>query len=323
MKTLFAFLMIFLVENGPTHAQAGLNFPTRSVRFVVPFPAGGPTDICARIVAQKLSEAWGQPVVTENRGGADTIIGAQAVARAEPDGYTLLFAVDSTLAINQFTHANLSYDPQKDFALISLLFKNTTLVVTRSDGPSTAIELLAKARANPGKMNYGAGLATNRLAGHLFVERAGIDVQFVPYKGGGDIAAALLNGSLDFSFDSVAANLPMIESGRFRALAKVSSSVPLAALPGVQSLSVAALMPDFDDISVWGGLVAPAGTPAAIVEKIQRDLLVAYADPTVTERLLKAGIGPAISTTAEFEALVRGDTQRWQRAIRNGKIKLD
>jgi|SRR3954466_3302170 tripartite-type tricarboxylate transporter receptor subunit TctC len=331
MRSLFALLAVVYVGIGSAHAQggaqigsqAGSDFPSKPVRLVVPFPAGGPTDLSARVVAQKLGEAWGKAVIIENRPGADTIIGAQAVARAEPDGHTLLVAADSTLAMNQFTHRDLPYDPQKDFAPITLLFKNTTLLVVRFDGAATVSDLIAKARANPGKLNYGAGLAANRLAGYVFVERSGIDVQFIAYKGGGDLATALLNGSLDFSVDSVAANLPLIQTGKLRALAKISSSVRLPALPELQSLAVAARMPDLEDISTWGGLVAPAGTPRPIIDQISRDVTRAYADPAVVEKLQNAGIGATAARPAEFDAFIRAEAKRWQEALKNGKLKLD
>src|SRR5882757_6466133 len=144
-------------------AQPGADFPGRTVRLVVPFPPGGPTDVCARIIAQKLGEFWGQAVIIENRPGADTVIAAQMVARAEPDGHTLLVAVDSTLTVNAVVRTDLPYSPTEDFAPISLLFKNTTLLTVRFDGPATAKALIEKARANPGRLNRGAGIPANRL----------------------------------------------------------------------------------------------------------------------------------------------------------------
>src|ERR1700716_2698374 len=154
-------------------ADSAQNFPTRAIRIVVPFPAGGPTDINARIIAQRMSEDWKQPVLIENRPGANTAIGAQMVAKAEPDGYTLLAAMDTTLVMNPATaSAPLSYDPFKDFATITLTAKNTSLLTVRAEGPASVHELIARGRANPGKMNYGAGIITTRLAGYLFAKSA-------------------------------------------------------------------------------------------------------------------------------------------------------
>src|SRR3954470_17759 len=174
-------------------ADPAQSFPTRAIRIVVPFPAGGPTDINARIIAQRMSEDWKQPVVIENRPGANTAIGAQMVAKAEPDGYTLLAAMDTTLVMNPATaSAPLTYDPFKDFAAITLTAKNTSLLTVRAaDGPTSVRELIARARQNPGKLNYGAGIITTRLAGYLFAREAGIAVQLIPYKGSTDVVQGL------------------------------------------------------------------------------------------------------------------------------------
>src|SRR5262245_9400659 len=154
------------------------SFPEHAVRIVVPFPAGGPTDILARVIAQRMSDDWGQPVVVENRPGGDTVIAAQQVAKAAPDGHTLLAAMDTTLVMNPATKKNLPYDPYKDFAYITMAAQNTSLLSVRAeDGPKTVHELIANAKANPGKLNYGAGIITTRLAGYLFAREAGIKVQ--------------------------------------------------------------------------------------------------------------------------------------------------
>lgn len=332
MRSLFALLgtawfvlglVLELVLANPALAQQNAEFPNRAVRLVVPFPPGGPTDVCARIVGQKLSELWGQPVVIENRPGADTAIGAQAVARAEPNGHTLLVAVDSTLTVNPLIRADLPYNPGEDFASIALLFKNTTLLTVKSDGPATAKELIAKARANPGKLNYGAGIPANRLAASLFIERANIDVQYIPFKGGSDLVAGLLNRSLDFAVDSAAASLPAIQAGNLRALAKISTSVSLPSLPDLQSLSVAADMPLLEDITSWGALVAPRGTPQPVIEKLHTDVRRAYSDPVVLEKLGNAGIGAATSSPKELDVFLSQERRRWRSAIEGGKIKLN
>ena len=304
-------------------AQSGARYPERAVRIIVPFPAGGPTDILARVMGQRLSEDWGQPVVIENRPGGDTVIAAQQVAKAEPDGYTLLAAMDTTLVMNLATKKNLPYDPHKDFAYITMASQNTSLLSVRAeDGPKTVQELIARAKANPGKLNYGAGIITTRLAGYLFAREAGISVQLIPYKGSADVVQGLLTGAVDFIVDGISTALPLVQSGKVRALAKLNSR-PLPALPDVQPLAVAANLPAFADISSWTGLVAPAGTPRAIVDKIQREVVAMYRDPAVFRKLEGSGITAVSSTPEEFEAFFRKEAVRWDTAFRESGIRLD
>jgi len=290
-------------------ADAAKAFPSRPIRIVVPFPAGGPTDILSRVIARRMSEDWGQPVVIENRPGANTVIGAQQVARAAPDGYTLLAAMDTTLVMNPAAIKNLPYDPFRDFASVTLAAKNTSLLTVRADdGPKTIGELIAGAKINSGKLNYGAGIITTRLAGYLFNREAGIDVQLVPYKGSAEVVQGLLTGAVDYIIDGVASSLPLIQSGKFRALAKLNSR-PLPALPDVQPLSLAA--------------VAPARTPRAIVDKIQQEVTKMYADRALFERLQKSGINAVSSTPEEFDAFLRKEAVRWEKAFRESGIQLE
>ncbi len=299
------------------------NFPDRAVRIIVPFPAGGPTDILARVIGQRMSDDWGQPVVIENRPGGDTVIAAQQVAKAAPDGYTLLAAMDTTLVMNPATKKNLPYDPHKDFTYITMAAQNTSLLSVRAeDGPKTVKELIAQAKAKPGKLNYGAGIITTRLAGYLFAREAGLTVQLIPYKGSPDVVQGLLTGAVDFIVDGIATALPLIQGGKVRALAKLNSR-PLSALPDVQPLSVAAELPGLGDMSSWTGLVAPAGTPRPIVEKIQREVAAMFADPAVFKKLEGAGIAATSSTPEEFEAYFRKEAVRWDNAFRESGIKLD
>jgi tripartite-type tricarboxylate transporter receptor subunit TctC len=304
-------------------AAAQESYPNRPIRIVVPFPAGGPTDILSRIVAQKMSEAWGQPVVVENRPGADTAIGAVQVTKAPPDGYTLLAAMDTTLVMNPATKTNLPYDPFKDFAAITLAAKNTSLLTVRAeDGPKTILELIALGRAKAGTMNYGAGIITTRLAGYLFNREAGIKVQLIPYKGSAEVVQGLLTGAVDYIVDGVASSLPLIRSGKFRALAKLNNR-PLPTLPDVQPLSVAAGMPALEDISSWIAFVAPAGTPRAVIDKINAEVARIYADPASADRLEKAGINAVSSTPEELDAFFRKEAVRWEKAFKESGIRLD
>jgi tripartite-type tricarboxylate transporter receptor subunit TctC len=304
-------------------ADAAKAFPSRPIRIIVPFPAGGPTDIVSRVVAQRMTEDWGQPVLIENRPGANTVIGAQQVARAAPDGYTLLAAMDTTLVMNPAAIKNLPYDPFRDFASVTLIAKNTSLLTVRADGgPKTIGELIGSAKVNSGKLNYGAGIITTRLAGYLFNREAGIDVQLVPYKGSADVVQGLLTGAVDYIIDGVASSLPLIQSGKFRALAKLNSR-PLPALPDVQALSIAAGMPALDDISSWIAIVAPARTPRPIIDKIQREVASMYSDPILYARLEKAGINAVSSTPEEFDAFFRREAVRWEKAFRESGIQLE
>jgi tripartite-type tricarboxylate transporter receptor subunit TctC len=219
--------------------------------------------------------------------------------------------------------APLSYDPFRDFSTITLTAKNTSLLTVRaSDGPKSVQELIARAKASPGKLNYGAGIITTRLAGYLFAREAGISVQLIPYKGSADVVQGLLTGSVDFIVDGVAASLPLIQGGKLRALAKLNNR-PLAVLPDLQPLGVAAGLPQLEDMSSWIGLVAPAGTPRAVVDKIAREVATIYADPGVAERLEKAGITVATSTPAEFDAFFRAEAKRWTDVFRESGIKLE
>ena len=298
-------------------------YPSRTVRMIVPFPAGGPTDILSRVVAQRLSEVWGQPVVVENQPGANTAIAAARVAKMPADGYTLLAAMDVTMVLNPITSKNLSYDPLKDFATITLGSKNTSLLSVRAeDGPKTVKELIARAKAAPGKLNYGAGIITTRLAGYLFNREAGLDVQYIPFNGSPPTVQGLLTGAVDYIVDGTATSLPLIQAGKLRALAKLNSR-PLPALPEVRSLAVEAGIPALDDVSTWIGFVAPAGTPRGIIDKIQREVVKMYADPVIAEKLQNAGISTVSSSPEEFDAFVRKELDRWGQVFKDSGIQLN
>ena len=324
LRSFLAIGLAAALSVGSASAQSGeaSNFPTRPVKIVVPFPAGGPTDVNMRILGQKLSELWNQGVVIENRPGANTGIGAQVVAKSAPDGYTLLAAMDTTLVMNPATGASMNYDPFKDFAAITLTAKNTSLLTVRaSDGPKTVKELIARGKASGARLNYGAGITITRLAGAMFAKTAGIDVVLVPYKGSAEVVQGLLTGSVDFIVDGVAPSLPPIAGGQFRPLAKLNSR-PLPPLPDVPSLAEASGLP-IDEMSSWIGLVAPAGTPRAIINRIHRDVVKAMTDPAVAERLEKAGILSASTTPEEFEQYFRSEAKRWTKVYKESGIRLD
>ena len=296
-------------------------FPTRAIKIVVPFPAGGPSDVLARMIGQKMSEDWGQPVVIENRPGANTVLGAQQVAKAAPDGYTLLMAIDSTLTMNQYLYRTPPYDPFNDFAPITLTAKTMQLlIVNAASDVKTVNDLISRAKAQPGKLNYGAGTITTKLTGYLFNKSAGIETLLVPYNGSAEVAQGLLTKSVDFSFDGPSASLSLIQGGQFRVLAKFDPR-PFPPVPDLPLITAA--MPNMDEITVWLGLVAPKGTPAAVIDKIQAEVAKALADPGVKAKADASGLFPATSTPAEFAAFIRKEAQRWSSIVKETGMKYD
>ena len=296
-------------------------FPTRAIKIVVPFPAGGPSDVLARMIGQKMSEDWGQPVVIENRPGANTVLGAQQVAKAAPDGYTLLMAIDSTLTMNQYLYRTPPYDPFNDFAPITLTAKTMQLlIVNAASDVKTVNDLISRAKAQPGKLNYGAGTITTKLTGYLFNKSAGIETLLVPYNGSAEVAQGLLTKSVDFSFDGPSASLSLIQGGQFRVLAKFDPR-PFPPVPDLPLITAA--MPNMDEITVWLGLVAPKGTPADVIDKIQAEVAKALADPAVKAKADASGLFPATSTPAEFAAFIRKEAQRWSSIVKETGMKYD
>ena len=296
-------------------------FPTRAIKIVVPFPAGGPSDVLARMIGQKMNEDWGQPVVIENRPGANTVLGAQQVAKAAPDGYTLLMAIDSTLTMNQYLYSTPPYDPFNDFAPITLTAKTMQLlIVNAASDVKTVQDLISRAKAQPGKLNYGAGTITTKLTGYLFNKSAGIETVLVPYNGSAEVAQGLLTKSVDFSFDGPSASLSLIQGGQFRVLAKFDPR-PFPPVPDLPLITTA--MPNMDEITVWLGLVAPKGTPAAVIDKIQAEVAKALADPAVKAKADASGLFPATSTPAEFAAFIRKEAQRWSTVVKETGMKYD
>jgi tripartite-type tricarboxylate transporter receptor subunit TctC len=303
----------------PARAQDpdGSDYPNRPIHIIVPFPAGGPTDVLSRIVGQEMTLSWGQPVVIENRPGADTTIGAEVVAKADPDGYTLLAAMDSTMVLNPLLKRDLPYDPFRDFKPISLGAQNISLLEVRADfSARTVPELIDKLKAAPGKLNYGTGTTNGRLAALLFAKLTGTTFTIIPYKGSSETVQGLLTGSVDFGIDGVASSFPQIKDGRFRALAKLSDR-PLSQMPDLPPLAEAAGVPELGDISTWIAFYAPAGTSNEIIGKLQHFIATIYADPAVAQRLRDAGIVAVSSTPGELNAYVHSEIERWGKVIRD------
>jgi tripartite-type tricarboxylate transporter receptor subunit TctC len=316
VHTLAAALLLAATSSVATAQDVeAANYPNRPIHIIVPFPAGGPTDILSRIIGKEMLASWGQTVVIENRPGADTAIGAEVVAKADPDGYTLFAAMDSTMVLNPLLKKELPYDPARDFEPISLGAKNISVLEVGADSSAqTVADLLETLRARPGKLNFGTGTTNGRLAALLFAKLTGTNFAIIPYKGSAETVEGLLTGSVDFGIDGMASSYPLIKAGKFRALAKLSDR-PLNQLPDLPPLAEAAGVPELGDISTWIAFYAPAGTSSEIVGKIQHFIATIYADPAVARRLEEEGIVAVSSTPAELKALVHSETERWGKVI--------
>jgi tripartite-type tricarboxylate transporter receptor subunit TctC len=306
---------------GSVLPQAG--FPTRPVTLVVPFPPGGGTDTGARLIAQKLSAKWGQQVVVENKGGAAGQIGADLVAKARPDGYTILMGNIGTQAINPALYKKLPYDPDKAFAPISLVAELPLAMMVNPGVPAnTPAEFIALARSQPGRLSYsssGAGGAPH-LAAEMFKLATNTFIVHVPYRGGGPAVQDLLAGHVQLSFMTVLEASGHIKAGKLRALA-VTSEKRVSALPDVPALAEGAV-PGFNSIS-WIGLLAPAATPPDIVEKISADVREIIASEEVATRLTGLGGVPRASTPAQFAQMIEADRKRYTQIIRERGISVD
>ena len=300
-------------------AQA--DYPDRPVRLIAPFPAGGLADVLARAVGDELTRSLGQPVIVENRAGAGGNIGAEAVARSAPDGYTLLMTSAGILTANQFLYASMPFDPEKDFVTVSNVADMPMMVVV---GPrveaKTLKEFVALARANPGKLNFGSpGIGTT---GHLglamFMHAAGIKLTHVPYRGAAPAITDLLAGQIDGVVDNPPTVLPHIQSGKLRPLA-VAAKQRMALLPDLPTAAEAGVA-NFE-ASSWFGVVAPAGTPPAIVERLHKDIAAALRKPAVQERFAKSGARLLGNSPAEFAQQITHDRKMWGEIIRAADIK--
>ena len=320
MKRLLSTALLLLAAG---FAQAQDAWPTRNVTLIVPFPPGGGTDTGARIVAQRLSQKWGQPVIVENKGGAAGVIGADMVAKAKPDGYTILMGNIGTQSINPSLYKKLPYDPNGAFAPISLVAELPLAMMVNPTVPAkTAKEFIALAKSQPGKLTYsssGAGGAPH-LAAELFKEASGTFILHVPYRGGGPAVGDLIAGHVQLSFMTVLEASGHIKAGKLRALA-VTSSQRVSALPDVPTLAEAGL-PGFNSIS-WIGLLAPAATPKNLVDKISADVREVLAAPEVKAKLTELGAVPYGNTPAQFQALIDADRKRYAQLIKDKNITVD
>ena len=303
-------------------AQPAEAWPARPVRFILPFPPGGGTDILGRLIAERLTVSLGQPVVTENRGGAGGNVGAEAAAKSAPDGYTIVLVAPS-LAISPSLYSRLNYDPVKDFAPVSLVATVPNVMVTHPDVPAkTLAEFTRLARSKPGEMNFGSGGSgtSNHLAGELFNIVAGVKLVHVPYKGVNLAMNDVLSGRIQLVVIGVPATVPHIKAGKLRALALVAPKRS-PVLPDVPTVAEAGL-PEFD-VTTWYGVLAPAGTPGPIVARLNAELGKIMHAPDLKERLDALATDPVTSTPEEFAALIRREIARWAEVVRDAGLKAD
>jgi tripartite-type tricarboxylate transporter receptor subunit TctC len=305
---------------GTASAQA---FPDRPVRIIVGYPPGGGTDLVARLVQQPLSTRWGQPVVIDNRPGANAIIATEAVARAKPDGYTLLMAYATELAVNPATMKKLPYDPVRDFTpIMQMAGAPLVLALHPAVAAKDVRELVALAKAKPGALSYsssGTG-SVHHFAGELFKLQTGVDMLHVPYKGSGPAAADAVAGQVQANFASVASVLRFVQAGRLRALA-VTSKKRSSQMPEVPTMVEAGLA-DFE-LTSWYGLLAPAGTPAALVAKIHADITAVLAGPEIQKSFDVQGLDMAGGSPQAFAEFIRAEAARFARIARAGNISVE
>jgi len=301
-------------------AVAQQSYPSKPIRFIIPFPAGGPTEPLVRLVAQKLTESWGQPAIVEFRPGGNTIIGTEAVAKSPPDGYTIMQM--------SITHVVLPllfptpYDGIKDFAPVATLASTEYLLVLHPSVPANTLqEFIALAKSRPGQLNHSAagnGTITH-LGSELFISMAGVKIQNIPYKGAGPALTDLLGGQVQLSFQNPTSSIPHIKTGRLKAIA-ITGETRSSLLPQVPTFTEAGL-PGFE-LTLWFGVLAPAGIPTPVVDKLAAEIAKILVMPDVKEKLLSQGLDPLISTPEQFAARMRADTAKYARIIKASNIKM-
>lgn len=324
MKTTFkaAWLCAALALAGSSLTQAQ-DYPNKPVKLIVPFPPGGGTDILARPIAQKLSEKWGQPVIVENRGGAGGNIGTKAAAEAAPDGYTLIFGVLGTHAVNQSLYANPGFDSTIDFAAITMVANTPNILVVHPSVPvKTMAELIAYAKANPGKLNYaspGNG-SPSHLATEIFKNMAGIQLTHVPYKGSGPAMADMLGGTTQVWIANAPVVLQHIDSGKLRALATTSAKRPAVAA-GIPTMDEAGLKGYEAD--TWYGIFAPSKTPQPILEQLNKDIVAVLNLPDIRQKFANEGAEIVADSSASFTQKLRADVAKWKKVITDLNLRAE
>ena len=320
LKVAVGVLVAALAAACPPAVMAQDAFPSRTVRLIVPYAVGGTTDVVARMIGQKLGELWGQTVVVENRPGGGTVIASTTLIKSPPDGYTWMLA-NNTHVINEHLIAKLPFDPIKDFTPLSTLATADYLLLVNSSLPvNTLQEFVTHAKARPGKINFGthgvAGLT--HLAVNLFQAQADIKLQLVQYKGAGPAMIGMLGNEIQVYFDAAATVLPHIQSGKLKPLG-VTGRQRVPVLPQVPTLQESGL-PQFD-VTIWYGLLAPAGVPAPVAEKIRAGVATVLARPDIRSQLAMLGVQPFVSEPGQFEAMMKSDSVKYGEIIRAGNIK--
>jgi len=298
-------------------------YPDKPIHFVVPYPAGGPLDAVARLLAQKVSDRLKQPVVVDNKPGAGGNIGADLVAKSAPDGYTLLMGAVATHAINPTLYASIPYDAQKDFIAVTQIASTPNVLVVNPSLPVHDVkEFIAYAKANPGKLNFGSGStgSAGHLAGELFKSMAGVQMTHIPYKGAAPAMNDLIGGQIQLMFDNLASSLAQVKAGKIRALAVTTAKrTPLAPdLPTIAESGLAGF-----DINTWFGLFVPANTPHEIVSLLHDEFVRALDQPDVREKMTAMGAEPVGSTPEQFAAYIRSEAQKYARIIKASGAKAD
>jgi tripartite-type tricarboxylate transporter receptor subunit TctC len=302
-------------------AAQAQSYPAKPIRFIVSFPPGGSSDLIARSIAPLMAEKLGQPVLVENRPGAGGNIGVDIVAKAAADGYTIGLAAAGALSSNISLYPSMPFNPEKDLAPISMLAMIPFFLVAHPSQPSSLKQLIEAAKARPGAISvgYGGNGSTMHLAGELFNMMAGIKLQPVPYKGSGPVSADVLAGQVPLGMVDVPSAIAHVRAGKMRALA-VTTKRRIVAAPEVPTFDEAGV-PGYEAIG-WFGTVAPAGTPAEIINRLNREIVAALAVPDVRERAIAAGAEPLTSSPQEFAAMIREETRKWAQVIRTAEIKL-
>jgi len=298
-------------------------YPSKPIRFVVPYPAGGPLDTIARLLGQKVSESVKQPVVVDNKPGAGGNIGADAVAKSPADGYTILMGAVATHAINPTLYASIPYDPVRDFIPVTQVASTPNVLVVNPSVPAASVrEFIAYAKANPGKLNFGSGStgSAGHLAGELFKTQAGVEMTHVPYKGAAPAMNDLVGGQIQLMFDNLASSLGQVKAGRVRALA-VTTARRTSLAPDLPTIAESGL-PGFD-INTWFGIFVPANTSREVVERLHAEFTRALALPDVKERMLALGAEPVGSRPDEFAAYIRAEGEKYARLIKASGAKAD
>lgn len=324
---LFTFSWLALVLIAPS-ASAQTAWPAKPIKIVVPFGPGGSTDLVARIVATELSKAFPQPFVVDNRAGAGGNVAADIVAHSAPDGYTLLLGTVGTHAINQSLYSKIPYNPQKDFAPITMVASVPNVMIINADnaralGINNVMDFIIYAKSNPGKLNMASGGngTSTHLSGEMFKSRAGVFMTHIPYTSAAPALLGVMSGSVDVMFDNLPSALPHIKSGKLKGLA-VTSAQRSGAIPELPTVEEAGQLKGFDAGS-WFGLLAPAGTPVEIVNRIQQEVARALVLPAVREKLLVQGAIPGGSTPAEFAKFVGDETKKWASVVKASGAKVD